>query len=90
MGRIMETMDKKASIETRRECILKALIVMAMVQPSTQRNQHDKGKPANLVKKYLDIDLGAKKKTEDTVIGIYTSSKRKKQRLWIPQRTLRS
>ncbi|KAK6304988.1 hypothetical protein J4Q44_G00237680 [Coregonus suidteri] len=75
IGRIMATMDKHR--KTRPECILKALIVYLNEEPPS------------LVKEYLDIDLGAKKKMEDTVIGIYVIKKEGAE-LLIPQRTLAS
>nr|XP_043908836.1 sterile alpha motif domain-containing protein 3-like [Solea senegalensis]XP_043908843.1 sterile alpha motif domain-containing protein 3-like [Solea senegalensis]XP_043908850.1 sterile alpha motif domain-containing protein 3-like [Solea senegalensis]XP_043908860.1 sterile alpha motif domain-containing protein 3-like [Solea senegalensis] len=56
---ILAAMDKDPSIEKRRDCVLKAVSVYLNEDP-----QH-------LIKEYMDLDPGAKKDMEETMMGVY-------------------
>ncbi|CAL9691165.1 unnamed protein product [Knipowitschia caucasica] len=56
---IMVALEEKPNIETRRLCILKALCVYLNEDPE------------DLVKTYMDADVGAEKEFEKVVLGVY-------------------
>uniref|UniRef100_A0AAV2LPK9 Uncharacterized protein n=1 Tax=Knipowitschia caucasica TaxID=637954 RepID=A0AAV2LPK9_KNICA len=56
---IMAAMDQSPTIETRRECILKALCVYLNEEPD------------DLVKTYMDVDVGAEKEMENVDLAVY-------------------
>lgn len=59
INNIMSVLDQGVSIEKRRECILKALVVYVNEDPS------------NLVKEYMDVEHEAQTMMRNTTLGIY-------------------